>query len=124
MIKEETLSQSKIIKITQDILSAIEYCHNKGLVTLNVSMDSIFFINNRFKLNSFEFCEINSEVSISSGTQGLLQKKIKDMEDFIEVVSNILGTVTKSGKLKEHIELLESIMDLRDEECSLAEFFK
>mmetsp|Transcript_24731 Transcript_24731/g.27390 ORF Transcript_24731/g.27390 Transcript_24731/m.27390 type:complete len:120 (+) Transcript_24731:148-507(+) len=60
MLKENLLENDKIAQLIKDIFGAIEYCHIKGLVNLNISMDSIFFTNDRFKLNSFESCEPNS----------------------------------------------------------------
>ncbi|CAI2385097.1 unnamed protein product [Moneuplotes crassus] len=67
-----TIEPSERQKVVVDIYNAIEYCHSKGIVDIQISKSSIFLSNGNYKLNTLEFSQTDSPTSAQKDPETLL----------------------------------------------------
>jgi hypothetical protein len=103
MILNCKLDAENIVKLIKQVLCAIEYCHQKGLNNLEVSLNSIFISETgHFKLKWFEGCELYRNAETSCDLNDLTESKAEDMDKFCTLVEELLSNKFVAQEIKKH----------------------
>lgn len=72
LLIDGTIKPSERQKVVVDIYNAIEYCHSKGMVDIQITKSSIFLSNGNYKLNTLEFSQTDCSTSTQKDPETLL----------------------------------------------------